>query len=178
MGGTGALVNALVRLFLDLGGELRLEAEATCIDTDVVSRRARNVVLANGERLAAEAVVSNADVAYTYRRLVPSSVRRVNTDRRLDRLRYSMSLFVIYFGTDRRYDDIAHHEILMGPRYEGLLDDIFRRKRLSPDFSLYLHRPTATDASLAPPGCDSWYVLSPVPHRSSLFPGDVEQPPR
>ena len=164
MGGTGALVNALVQVFLGLGGELRLNAEVTCIDTDVASRRARGVVLANGERLAAQAVVSNADVAYTYRRLVPSSLRRVNTDRRLDRLRYSMSLFVIYFGTDRRYDDIAHHEILMGPRYEGLLDDIFRRKRLSPDFSLYLHRPTATDASLAPPGCDSWYVLSPVPH--------------
>jgi len=71
---------------------------------------------------------------------------------------------VIYFGTDRRYEDIAHHEILMGPRYEGLLRDIFHRKHLAADFSLYLHRPTATDRSLAPDGCDSWYVLSPVPH--------------
>ena len=75
-----------------------------------------------------------------------------------------MSLVVIYFGTDRRYEDIAHHEILMGPRYHGLLDDIFRKKRLASDFSLYLHRPTATDPSLAPAGCDAWYVLSPVPH--------------
>jgi phytoene desaturase len=75
-----------------------------------------------------------------------------------------MSLFVIYFGTDRRYDDVAHHEILMGPRYSGLLGDIFDRKQLARDFSLYLHRPTATDPSLAPRGCDSWYVLSPVPH--------------
>jgi len=91
-------------------------------------------------------------------------VRRRNTDARIRRLRYSMSLFVIYFGTDRRYEDVAHHEILMGPRYRGLLDDIFSRKRLAEDFSLYLHRPTATDPSLAPPGCDSWYVLSPVPH--------------
>lgn len=79
-------------------------------------------------------------------------------------MRYSMSLFVIYFGTDRKYDDIAHHEILMGPRYRGLLNDIFDRKVLAEDFSLYLHRPTATDSSLAPEGCDCWYVLSPVPH--------------
>ena len=164
MGGTGALVDALVRLFTDLGGEIRLETEARAIDVDPVSGRARGVQLGNGERLLADAVVSNADVAFTYRQLVPSTARRVNTNRRLDRLRYSMSLFVFYFGTDRRYEDIAHHEILMGPRYEGLLDDIFRRKHLSRDFSLYLHRPTATDRSLAPSGCDAWYVLSPVPH--------------
>lgn len=164
MGGTGALVDALAQLFRDLGGELRLRAEAARIEVDPASGRAHAVELDGGERLAADAVVSNADVAFTYRRLVPSSVRRVNTDRRLARLRYAMSLVVIYFGTDRRYEEMAHHEVLMGPRYKGLLDDIFRRKRLAPDFSLYLHRPTATDASLAPPGCDSWYVLSPVPH--------------
>jgi phytoene desaturase len=164
MGGTGALVEALVRLFRDLGGEMRLEAEAREIEIEPTSGRARAVHLAGGERLAADAVVSNADVAFTYRRLVPASARRVNSDRRLARLRYSMSLFVIYFGTDVRYEDIAHHEILMGPRYEGLLGDIFRRRHLAADFSLYLHRPTATDPSLAPPGCDSWYVLSPVPH--------------
>jgi phytoene desaturase len=164
MGGTGALVQALVTLFTDLGGEIRYETEAEAIDVDPVTHRAGAVLLSGGERLLADAVVSNADVGFTYRRLVPSTVRRVNTDRRLERMRFSMSLFVIYFGTDRRYDDIAHHEILMGPRYEGLLNDIFRRKRLAEDFSLYLHRPTATDPSLAPSGCDAWYVLSPVPH--------------
>lgn len=78
-----------------------------------------------------------------------------------------MSLFVMYFGTDRQYPDRAHHEILMGPRYEGLLEDIFERKVLADDFSLYLHRPTATDASLAPPGHDAWYALAPVPHQGS-----------
>jgi phytoene desaturase len=108
--------------------------------------------------------VSNGDVATTYMHLVPAAFRRKNTDKRLKRLRYSMSLFVMYFGTDRKYDDVAHHEILMGPRYRGLLDDVFTHKTLSDDFSLYLHRPTATDPSLAPPGCDSWYVLSPVPN--------------
>jgi phytoene desaturase len=167
MGGTGALVDGLARLFASLGGELRLDTEATGIDVDPITGRARAVELADGERLAADAVISNADVAYTYKRLVPSAARRVNTDRKLDRMRYSMSLFVIYFGTDRKYDDVAHHEILMGPRYAGLLGDIFDRKRLASDFSLYLHRPTATDPSLAPPGCDSWYVLSPVPHLGS-----------
>ena len=164
MGGTGALVDALARLFADLGGELQLDSEATSIDVDPVSGRATGITLASGRTLAAKAIVSNADAAFTYRRLVPSTVRRVNTDRRIERMRYSMSLFVVYFGTDRQYPDLAHHEILMGPRYSGLLTDIFDRKRLSDDFSLYLHRPTATDPSLAPAGCDSWYVLSPVPN--------------
>ena len=164
MGGTGALVRALVRLFEELGGTLRLSSEVTEIIVDDATRRAGGVRLANGETLAADVVVSNGDVAQTYMRLIPASARRRNTNRRFERLRYSMSLFVMYFGTDRRYDGVAHHEILMGPRYEGLLDDIFRTKTLSGDFSLYLHRPTATDPSLAPPGCDSFYVLSPVPH--------------
>ena len=79
-------------------------------------------------------------------------------------MRYSMGLFVWYFGTDRIYDDVAHHTILLGPRYEGLLGDIFSRKVLAEDFSLYLHRPTATDPKMAPEGCDAFYVLSPVPH--------------
>ena len=78
-----------------------------------------------------------------------------------------MSLFVMYFGTNKKYENIAHHEILMGPRYKELVEDIFTKKHLAEDFSLYLHRPTATDPSLAPDGCDSWYVLSPVPHLES-----------
>ena len=164
MGGTGALVRALVRLLEELGGVLRLSCEVGEIIVDPVTRRATGVRLSNGEVLPADVVVSNGDVAQTYMQLVPAWARRKNTDRYLARLRYSMSLFVIYFGTNRVYDTVAHHEILMGPRYEGLLDDIFTKKRLSGDFSLYLHRPTATDPSLAPPGCDSFYVLSPVPH--------------
>src|SRR5688572_32247835 len=88
----------------------------------------------------------------------------VNTDRRLRRYRHGMSLFVLYFGTNRRYEHVAHHEILLGPRYRDLLDDVFNRRTLADDFSLYLHRPTATDPSLAPAGCDAWYVLSPVPN--------------
>jgi phytoene desaturase len=163
-GGTGALVAALVRLFEEIGGTIRLSTAASEIVVDDRTRLATGVRLADGSVLPADAVVSNADVAFTYRRLVAARHRRVNTDRRYDRMAYSMSLFVIYFGTDRRYDDIAHHEILMGPRYRELLHDVFHTGKLADDFSLYLHRPTATDPSLAPPGCDAWYVLSPVPH--------------
>ena len=114
--------------------------------------------------IVADAVVSNGDVAQTYMQLVPAAARRKNTDRRMEGQRYSMSLFVIYFGTNRLYDDIAHHEILMGPRYEGLLHEIFRKTTLSTDFSLYLQRPTSTDPSLSPPGCSHFPVLSPFPH--------------
>jgi phytoene desaturase len=96
--------------------------------------------------------------------LLPPDARRRWTDRKLRRARYSMGLFVWYFGTDRRYEDVAHHTIVLGPRYRGLLRDIFKHKVLAEDFSLYLHRPTATDPSLAPPGCDAFYVLSPVPN--------------
>lgn len=164
MGGMAALVQALVDLARGVGVELRLEAPVRQVCVDEQTGRTTGVELGGGERLAAEAVVSNADVTSTYRHLVPSRVRRVNTDARLARLRYGMSVFILCFGTDRRYDDVAHHEILMGPRYRGLLDDIFVRRRLAPDCSVYLHRPTATDPSLAPPGCDAWYALSPVPH--------------
>lgn len=164
MGGTAALVRAFAKLFQELGGTLRLETEVQEITVDDRSRRATGVLLGDGERLAADAVVSNADIAFTYLNLLPQKYRRKNSDRKIKNMRYSMSLFVIYFGTNRRYENIAHHEIIMGPRYKGLVSEIFRHQNLPEDFSLYLHRPTATDPSLAPPGCDSWYVLSPVPH--------------
>lgn len=164
MGGTGKLVEAFVRLFEDIGGTLRLSTKVSEIVIDERTGKATGVRLASGEVLATDAVVSNGDVAFTYKHLVAPRFRRKYTDAKLDRIDYSMSLFVIYFGTDRKYDDIAHHEIIMGPRYKELLTEVFDAKTLAKDFSLYLHRPTATDPSLAPPGCDSWYVLSPVPH--------------
>jgi phytoene desaturase len=164
MGGTGALVEALGRVFTSIGGVLRTGARVDRLLIDDAPCRVSGVALASGEAIPADAVVSNADVANTYLRLVPPRFRPSNPDRRILGRAYSMSLFVLYFGTNRRYEHVAHHEILMGPRYRGLLEDIFEHKVLASDFSLYLHRPTATDPSLAPPGCDSWYVLSPVPH--------------
>ncbi len=168
MGGTGSLVNGLVKLIGSQGGDIRYGAEVSEITLD--GRRATGVRLASGEILKADVVVSNADVAWTYRYLLPKSARRTWTDKRLDKARYSMSLFVWYFGTNKKYDDVPHHTILLGPRYRELLDDIFENKRLAADFSLYLHRPTATDPSLAPAGNDAFYVLSPVPHLE----GDTE----
>lgn len=165
MGGTGSLVRGLVSLIEGQGGAVRCNAGVA--EILVEGRRAVGVRLESGEVLRADVVVSNADSATTYRRLIPAAKRRRWTDERIDRLRYSMSLFVWYFGTRRRYEDVAHHTILLGPRYKGLLDEIFVHQRLAPDFSLYLHRPTATDPSLAPPGCDAFYVLSPVPHLAS-----------
>lgn len=164
MGGTGALVDGLARLFTDMGGTIRLSSEVETLTMDEASGRATGVALRTGEVLGADAVVCNGDVAQAYLSLVPRRFRRKWTDARIRRQRYSMSLFVMYFGTDRQYGDVAHHEIIMGPRYRELLEDIFELKGLARDFSLYLHRPTATDPSLAPPGHDCWYVLSPVPH--------------
>ena len=111
-------------------------------------------------------MVTNADAAFTYRNLIPAEFRKKFTNRRLEKYKYSMSLFVIYFGTKRRYTDtdLAHHNIILSKRYKELLHDIFNRKVLADDFSLYLHMPTLTDPSLAPDGHEAFYVLSPVPH--------------
>ena len=165
MGGTGALVNGMVDLIEGQGGRVRFNAEVEQIV--VRNGTATGVRLAGGETLDADIVVSNADSASTYRHLLSETPRRRWTNRRLDRAQYSMSLFVWYFGTRRQYPDVPHHMILLGPRYQQLLEDIFDSKVLAKDFSLYLHRPTASDASLAPDGCDAFYVLSPVPHLKS-----------
>ena len=165
MGGTGQLVQGLVGLLQGQGGTLRCHADVT--EILVENGRASGVMLASGEAVHADLVVSNADAAWTYRKLVAPRHRRRWTDRRIDRARHSMGLFVWYFGTRRRFEDVAHHTILLGPRYRALLADIFGRHVLAEDFSLYLHRPTATDPGLAPPGHDAFYVLSPVPHLAS-----------
>jgi len=165
MGGTNKLVSGLVGLIDGQGGSVRCNQQVE--EILVENGAARGVRLASGERIAADVVVSNADSAWTYRKLMPGVRRKRWTDARLDRQKSSMSLFVWYFGTRRRYPDVAHHTIALGPRYRGLLADIFDRHALADDFSLYLHRPTATDPSMAPPGCDAFYVLSPVPHLGS-----------
>ncbi|SFV10574.1 phytoene desaturase [Methylobacterium sp. 174MFSha1.1] len=161
LGGTGALVRGMVRLIEGQGGEVRCGAEVERIL--VTNGTARGVALADGTEIAADVVVSNADSAVTALNLLPPEARGWR-ERRLDRAHSSMGLFVWYFGTRRTYPDLAHHTILLGPRYRGLLDDIFSRKVLAEDMSLYLHRPTATDASVAPPGHDAFYVLAPVPN--------------
>ncbi len=169
-GGTGALVNGLVRLFTDIGGELRLDSsvehvELSTTDTAINPNRLSHLVTTKQrckERF--DVVVSNADIHHTYSRLYKGIPTAAHAQRKLERAEWSMSLFVMYFGTSRRYENLAHHTILFGPRFKGLLKDIFAGNTLADDFSLYLHAPTVTDRSLAPDGGEAFYVLSPVPN--------------
>jgi len=164
-GGTGAIVKGLAELFVSLGGTLECSAD---VDQIVVENgRASGVRLRGGRTLPCELVACNADAPFVYKHLLDASVRRKNSDARIEKMRYSMGLVVAYFGTKKAYPELAHHTILLGPRYRELLDDIFDKKVLAPDFSLYLHAPARTDPSMAPPGCESFYVLSPVPHLDS-----------
>ncbi len=161
MGGTGALVSALGRLFEELGGRIHLN---TPVDEIVVPNgHARGVRTRTGRFLPADAVVSNADVANTYRKLLDPRVRRKYTDSRLERMQYSMGLFVLYFGTRKQYPGIRHHTIILSATYEELLDDIFNKKRLSEEFSLYLHRPTATDPANGAGGLRLLLRVNPCP---------------
>lgn len=163
LGGTGALVSGLMRLFEDIGGTVRLSAPVEEITTR--DGRASGIVLRGGEAIMADVVASNADVVHTYGELLRKDARGPSEAARLKAKRFSMSLFVIYFGLDRPADPaLAHHMVCFGPRYRGLIDEIFRRETLAEDFSLYLHAPSVTDPSLAPEGKSAYYVLSPVPH--------------
>ncbi len=173
-GGTGAIIKALVDLFVEIGGDIRLntKVEQILVESGGLAPKAKGVRLSGGAEIPADLVISNAEVGFTYRYLLPEDARRKWTNEKVENTRYSMGLFVAYFGTKKRYEDCAHHTIALGPRYRELLDDIFTNKTLAEDFSLYVHRPTATDLSLAPPGGDAFYVLSPVPHLGAERPVD------
>ncbi len=188
MGGTGALVDAFVRKFEELGGTLRLNSGVQEIlvtdDRGRPVRRpggkrvARGLRLDSGEELHADIVVSNGDWANTYLKRVPAAARLVNSDVRVKAARQSMSLLVIYFGFRREGPELnlRHHNIILGPRYEELLTEIFGKKVLGRDFSQYLHVPTLTDPTLAPEGHHAAYTLVPVPHNASGLDWTVEGP--
>ncbi len=174
MGGTTTIVRGLTRLLGEVGVNVLLNAPVERIE--VVNGRAKGVLLGDGTFLESDIVVSNADPAMVYTKLIDASARRKHSDASVARKRYSMSLFVGYFGTKKTYPNLAHHSILLGPRYRELLSDVFDRKKLADDFSLYLHAPTRTDPSLAPPGGESFYVLSPVPNQQSGLDWSTEGP--
>jgi phytoene desaturase len=165
-GGTAALVQALVKLYQELGGTIHYNSEVAEILTD--RGRVAGVTTQHGGRENFDAVISNADVVHTYDELLAREPRLSATRRRVKRMSHSMSLFLIYFGTNKQYPDLQHHNIMFGARYRELLADIFHGGRLAGDFSLYLHAPTRSDPDLAPPGCETFYVLSPVPHLGKL----------
>ena len=164
-GGTNALVAGMVRHFERLGGTVRLDDPVEEIET--LGDRVTGLKTRSGWSDRFDAVASNADVVHSYE-LLRNSHHGRRTAARLKRKRFSPSLFVVHFGVRGEYPDVPHHMILFGPRYKGLLDDIYDHGVLSKDFSLYLHHPTVTDASLAPPGCSSFYALAPVPHMGKL----------
>jgi phytoene desaturase len=174
MGGTGAITQALGSLMERQGIEIKLNTTVRAVHIE--EGVAKGAFLADGEVLRADVVVANADAAYLYSDMVPPADQAVSARLKLAAAHYSMGLFVLYFGTTRTYPDVAHHTIWMGPRYRELLEDIFHHKKLAEDFSLYLHRPTATDPAFAPAGCDSFYVLCPVPNLQARIDWEVEGP--
>ncbi len=167
MGGTGRLVGALEDLMREEGIVLRYGETVSRIG--VKNSTANSVDLASGETVPADIVVSNADPLHLYAKMIEPGHVALPAKLKL-KSRKSMGLYVLYFGTDRQYPHVAHHTIWLGERYRELLHDIFNKKILPDDFSLYVHRPTATDPSFAPEGHDSFYVLCPVPNLD----GDVD----
>jgi len=182
MGGTGALVNGFVRKYEELGGTIQYDAEVAKIDVEgslFGKKIAKGIELKDGTYHAADLVASNGDYANTYMKLIDSKYRLINQDLKVKLTRQSMSVLVIYFGfkiDDNEALDLQHHNIILGPRYEELLKEIFDKKVLSPDFSQYLHIPSLTDPSMAPPGHHAAYTLVPVPNNGSDINWDVEGP--
>ncbi len=164
-GGTHALVRALVRLFEDLGGEIRLSAPVAEILTE--GDRATGVRTADGWQGRFDTVASNADVVFTYDKLLGGTARGQQAARAMKRRSFSPSIFLIHFGVEGTYPELSHHNILFGPRYRDHLKELYNGPDLSEDFSLYLHNPTVTDPDLAPPGCSTYYALAPVPNLKS-----------
>ncbi len=174
-GGTTSIVSSLVRLLEEMGGEIRFDTpveEIECREGRVIGVRT-----GDGHFLPADVVVSNADPSYVHAHMLKGARRRADGGLPRPGMRQSMSLFVAYFGSRRPYPELAHHTILMGPRYRELLADIFTRKVLADDFSLYLHAPTRSDPALAPPGHEAFYVLSPVPNTRSGVAWESEAEP-
>jgi phytoene desaturase len=166
-GGTHRLVEALERLFKELGGTVKLNSEVTKIEVNDKERGVTGVKTKDGEAYTADIVVSNADVANTYMELIDAKYRRKNSDRRYEKAKYSMSLFMVYFGVKKTYPEIPHHNIIFSARYKELVKDIFERHILPDDFAIYLHVPTRTDPELAPLGCETFYACVPVTHQDS-----------
>lgn len=176
MGGTSALVSALEKLLREEGVVIEKNFDVTSIPINPLTGRAMAVEDGKGKEIKADIVIYNGDPSYAYQNLFNGKLRKPLSMKPTSMTQYSMGLFVLYFGSTKKYNDVAHHTIWLGKRHKELLKDIFEKTILTDDFSLYLHRPTATDPSFAPDGCDSFYVLCPVPNLKSGTDWDVEGP--
>jgi phytoene desaturase len=165
-GGTNRLVAAMAAQFERLGGTLRLGDPVTGIET--IGDRVTGIVTASGWHGEAGMIASNADIMHSYRDLLAGSRSAQRTRARLERKKFSPSLFIVHFGIKGAWPGIPHHSVLFGPRYKGLLADIFDHGVLPQDLAIYLHHPTVTDPSLAPEGHSTFYALAPVPHLGKL----------
>ncbi|MEO0062393.1 MAG: hypothetical protein RLZZ08_953 [Pseudomonadota bacterium] len=165
-GGTNRLVAGMLRHFERLGGTVRLGDPVVQIDT--LGTQATGVTCASGWHGDFDAVASNGDIVHTYRDLLGATLRGRKMGKSLSRKSYSPSLFVVHFGVEGSWPGIPHHMILFGPRYKGLLDDIYVNGVLPADFSIYLHHPTVTDPGMAPEGKSTFYALVPVAHMGKL----------
>ena len=171
-GGTNRLIAGMVRHFERIGGTVRMHDPVVHLHT--VGDRVTEVETQSGWRERFDAVASNADIVHSYRDLLADNPAAQIKARKLARKRFSPSLFVVHFGVEGTWPGIPHHMILFGPRYTGLLDDIYQHGVLPQDFSIYLHHPTVTDPSVAPEGKSTFYALIPVAHMGKL-PIDWEQ---
>ena len=174
MGGTGKLVAELKALLERSGVEILLNHDVT--ELRIKDKKIVEALTANGKSIKMDKVICNADPPTVYNEMIKDSRFQKKISRKIYSSKYSMGLFVLFFGTKKKYNQVAHHTIWMGPRFKTLLRDIFNRKVLSEDFSLYIHRPTATDDSFAPAGCDSFYVLCPVPNLLGNIDWKIEGP--
>jgi phytoene desaturase len=173
-GGMYSLIEAMERLFRTLGGEVRCAMPVEQILLH--ERRATGVRLEDGTALQADAIIANSDVASTYLNLLPASARSKTVTRRLTNYHYSMSCYLLYLGINRQYGHLRHHTIIMPDRYRKLIHEIFDGQGIPDDLALYLHVPTKTDPSMAPEGCESLYVLAPVPNLAHGIDWEQEAP--
>lgn len=176
MGGTSALVSSLETLMVEEGIKIQTDFDVASINIDQRTKRVTEVIDVDGNKIKADLVIYNGDPSYAYQNLFSQKLKKPLSMKPASLTQYSMGLFVLYFGTTRKYEEVAHHTIWLGKRHKELLRDIFENKKLTEDFSLYIHRPTATDPSFAPDNCDSFYVLCPVPNLQSGTDWSIEGP--
>ena len=158
-GGMYSLVQAIVDSFTEIGGKVHLNSP---VEEILTKNNKITGVKVNGENLDFDIVVSNGDVTHTNSKLLKNAKLKKWNTKKLDKAKYSMSSFVLYLGTKKKYPELLHHTLILSPRYKELVSDIFDNHVLPDDFSMYLHVPSKTDPSMAPEDCESMYVLIPV----------------
>lgn len=170
-GGMYSLVEAFVKVFKDLGGELLLNSE---VEEIIIKDKKAVGVVVGGKEYYADIIVSNAHFAHTYKDLIPEEKRKKITNKKISSKQYSMSCFLIYIGVKKQYPELLHHTLILSERYRGLIKDIFDKKILADDFSMYLHVPTRTDEEMAPKNSESMYILIPTPNLDAKIDWEVE----